>query len=292
MCSTLYLLTGRKQWKNLACIGAIHTEFTKDGKTSSEWHYYISSRKLSPDELLRHARLEWAVESIHWLLDVHFQEDKTKVWDMNVQEVLNVMRKIALNLAREYKNRYELRKPISGILKRNLFDVNNLADFLNNFIALFRLFLSSILSSKSSAPSLLSVSVKAILHAPLLISISNIPSQGQPACAVFCGRCIASSSFVSKTAIVRSFPKLGTMTSADFLQFSRTSPHGFDGCHSFCPSPPCKTSPIKSSNLPLIYLPHLHHGVRAVWDFVLLGRLVRPVYALYAISVRQTESLP
>ena len=72
---------------------------------------------------------------MHWLLDVHFQEDKTKVWDMNVQEVLNIMRKIALNLAREYKNRYEPRKPISGILKRNLFDINNLSDFLSNFIA-------------------------------------------------------------------------------------------------------------------------------------------------------------
>lgn len=128
-------LTGKEQWKNLSCIGAIHTEFTKGDKLSSEWHYYISSRKLSPDELLKHERLEWAVESMHWLLDVHFQEDKTKVWDMNVQEVLNIMRKIALNLAREYKNRFEPRKPISGILKRNLFDVNNLADFLNNFIA-------------------------------------------------------------------------------------------------------------------------------------------------------------
>jgi len=84
----------------------------------------------------------------------------------------------------------------------------------------------------------------------------------------------------------------GTMTSADFLRFSRTSPHGFDGCQSFCPSPPRKTSPVKSSNLPLIYLPHLHHRVRAVLDFVLFSRLVRPVYALYAISVRQTESLP
>lgn len=31
---------------------------------------------------------------MHWLLDVHFQEDKTKVWDMNVQQNLNIMRKI------------------------------------------------------------------------------------------------------------------------------------------------------------------------------------------------------
>lgn len=128
-------VTRKGQWKNLSTIGAIHTQFTKSGITSSEWHYYISSRKLTPDELLKHARLEWSVESMHWLLDVHFQEDKTKVWDMNVQKSLNIMRKIALNLARLYKNRYEPRAAISGILKRNLFDVNNLAKFIRYFVA-------------------------------------------------------------------------------------------------------------------------------------------------------------
>ena len=63
---------------------------------------------------MKHARLEWAVESMHWLLDVHFSEDKTKVWDMNVQQNLNIMRKIALNLARIYKDRYVPRSSISG----------------------------------------------------------------------------------------------------------------------------------------------------------------------------------
>ena len=128
-------LQNREKWKNLTTIGAVHTEFTKDGKTSSEWHYYISSRELTPNELLKHARSEWADESMHWLLDVHFQEDKTKVWDLNIQKNLNVMRKIALNLARLYKNRYEPRASISGILKRNLFDLKRLSDFIRNFIA-------------------------------------------------------------------------------------------------------------------------------------------------------------
>ena len=44
--------------------------------------------------------------------------------------------KIALNIAREYKNRFEPRKAISGILKCNLFDVNNLTRFVYSFIAL------------------------------------------------------------------------------------------------------------------------------------------------------------
>ena len=53
---------------------------------------------------------------MHWLLDVHYQEDKTKVWDMNIQKTLNIIRKIALNIARDYKNKNEPRTAISGIL--------------------------------------------------------------------------------------------------------------------------------------------------------------------------------
>jgi predicted transposase YbfD/YdcC len=124
-------LDGRDRWENLTCIGAIHTEFAKGDKKSSEWHYYISSATLSAEELLKHARLEWGVEAMHWLLDVHFAEDKTRVWDMNVQKTLNIMRKIALNLAKQYKAKINSCIPFSAILKRNLYDLQNLSDSLS-----------------------------------------------------------------------------------------------------------------------------------------------------------------
>ena len=126
-------LEGRKEWSNLACIGAIHTEFEKNGHKSSNWHYYISSAALSAEDLLRHARLEWGVEAMHWLLDVHFDEDSTRVWDMDVQKSLNHLRKIALNLAKQFKSRLGLKTSISGILRRNLFDPNHLVAFLSCF---------------------------------------------------------------------------------------------------------------------------------------------------------------
>lgn len=129
-------IENKNKWKGLKTIGAIHTEFSKGDQRTSEWHYYISSAELSAEELLKHARLEWTVESMHWMLDVHYQEDKTKVWDMNVQKTLNILRKIALNLARDYKNKYEPRKAISGILKRNLFDINNLSEFIRFIVTL------------------------------------------------------------------------------------------------------------------------------------------------------------
>jgi len=136
VCREIDWLQGREEWLNLSCIGAIHTEFEKNGNKSSEWHYYISSAPLSAEDLLKHARLEWGVEAMHWLLDVHFAEDKTRVWDMNVQKSLNIMRKIALNLAREYRAKACPKTPISGVLKKNLFDVNNLVTLLRFFFAL------------------------------------------------------------------------------------------------------------------------------------------------------------
>ena len=127
-------LYGHEDWEDLTSIGAIHTEFEKGGKKSSEWHYYISSAPLTAENLLKHARLEWGVEAMHWLLDVHFAEDKTRVWDMNVQKLLNIMRKIALNLSKEYKAKSKTKIPISKLLKRNLFDLNNFVDFLDVII--------------------------------------------------------------------------------------------------------------------------------------------------------------
>ena len=129
-------IDNRNHWKNLSCIGAIHREFEKNDKKSSEWHYYISSRPLTPEELLTHARLEWGIEAMHWLLDVHFAEDKTVVWDMNIQKLLNTGRKIALNLARIFKaENCSKHTALSDLLKRNLFDTGHLADFLGFFRA-------------------------------------------------------------------------------------------------------------------------------------------------------------
>ncbi len=111
-----------KNWKNLKSIGAIHTEFKSAKGQSSEWHYYISSRDLSAKELLHHARMEWSVETMHWLLDVHFEEDWCRIEDKKVQQHLNMFRKAAINLIKQYKTRSKSKKPISHIMLECLID--------------------------------------------------------------------------------------------------------------------------------------------------------------------------
>jgi predicted transposase YbfD/YdcC len=109
-------LYGKEEWVNLACIGAINTQFTTKKGTTNEWHYYISSRNLTAAELLKHARAEWSVESMHWLLDVHFGEDFCRVEDENVQQNLNISRKIVINSIKLYKEKSADKRPVSKIM--------------------------------------------------------------------------------------------------------------------------------------------------------------------------------
>lgn len=117
-------LEEKSEWSHLCCIGAIHTEFeTKKGK-SDEWHYYISSKNLTSEELLHHARMEWSVESMHWLLDVHFEEDWCMVEDKVVQEHLNMFRKAAINIIKQFKTKTASKKAVSKIMLDCLIDSN------------------------------------------------------------------------------------------------------------------------------------------------------------------------
>ena len=120
----------KDEWEKLSCIGAVNTQFSSKKGETNEWHYYISSRNLTAQELLRHARLEWSVETMHWLLDVHFQEDFCRVEDRNVQQNLNIVRKIALNTIKGYKNKTASKRPISKLMFDCLLEPENILTFL------------------------------------------------------------------------------------------------------------------------------------------------------------------
>ena len=119
-------LSEKTEWKDLACFGAVNMQFPTQKGTTNEWRYYISSRELTAEELLKHARLEWSVESMHWLLDVHFSEDFCRVEDKNVQQNLNIVRKIALNSIKLFKEKTSSKRPISKIMLNCLLDLDYL----------------------------------------------------------------------------------------------------------------------------------------------------------------------
>jgi len=113
------------KWHGIQSLGAIETD--------TETRYYISSRKLSPSELLQITRNEWAIESMHWQLDVIFNEDRTTLFEENAQKTLNILRKTVLNVVRTYRDRYEPKLNMVDIMRNCLFD----DDFLLLVLARF-----------------------------------------------------------------------------------------------------------------------------------------------------------
>ena len=122
-------LADRDKWVGLKCIGAV--------QNGRETRYYISSRALSAEEMLKFSRNEWGVESMHWLLDVHFGEDKTQSKCRNTQLLLNALRKTVLNLLKVYKQKTASKEPLSGIMQNCLFNSSTLLDILGYILRLF-----------------------------------------------------------------------------------------------------------------------------------------------------------
>lgn len=86
--------------------------------------YMTVRRKSTAEKFLHHARMEWSVESMHWLLDVHFEEDWCRVEDKAVQQHLNMFRKAAINLIKLFKERTKTKRAISNIMLDCLIDSN------------------------------------------------------------------------------------------------------------------------------------------------------------------------
>ena len=90
-------LSQKKNWAGLKSIAMTRNTITKDGKTTTEVRYFISSLPLNAEEIARAIRSHWMVESYHWHLDVTFREDANHTIDKDSAYNLNIMRKLAIN---------------------------------------------------------------------------------------------------------------------------------------------------------------------------------------------------
>jgi predicted transposase YbfD/YdcC len=105
---TCYKITDTEQfsaaenWLGLKTIFAVKRITTTKYGTSEETNYYITSLDVAPEKLLNIVRSHWKIESMHWLLDVVFNEDQCGILSENGQKTLNIFRKFALFLHRTY----------------------------------------------------------------------------------------------------------------------------------------------------------------------------------------------
>lgn len=93
----------KSQWKNLKSIGMVESRREVNGEVSIERRYYLSSLSNLTD-FSKAVRHHWSIENqLHWVLDVAFREDFSRVRIQNAAENFSIIRRIALNLLRQEK---------------------------------------------------------------------------------------------------------------------------------------------------------------------------------------------
>lgn len=107
-------LSTRNEWKNLKSIGIAIRKSEEKGKITVEKRYYITSLPADAIKFATAVRKHWGVESMHWVLDVVFNEDSNRTRKDHSPENLALLRKFAFNILRNI----ETDKPISGPRKR------------------------------------------------------------------------------------------------------------------------------------------------------------------------------
>ena len=89
------------EWRGLRSVAKVTGERRIGEKVSIESRYYISSLPGGAEQLLRAVREHWGIEnSLHWVLDIAFREDESRVRKGHGPENLATMRHMALNLLR------------------------------------------------------------------------------------------------------------------------------------------------------------------------------------------------
>ncbi|WP_392344739.1 ISAs1 family transposase [Pseudoalteromonas prydzensis] len=91
------------QWSGLKSVIQVTAEVhdKSSGTDTIETRWYISSLALGAEQALNAVRSHWQVESMHWMLDMNFREDESRIRKKRGPLVFNVMRKIAMALFKQ-----------------------------------------------------------------------------------------------------------------------------------------------------------------------------------------------
>ena len=93
------------KWENLNSIVLVEYIREEHGKTTVETRYFISSLSKDAQQFAQIIRSHWQIEnSLHWVLDVQFNEDHSRVRKDHSAENLAVVRHIAFNLLKQDKS--------------------------------------------------------------------------------------------------------------------------------------------------------------------------------------------
>ena len=103
-------LPDAEKWKGLKAIGRVESERVINGQTTLERRHYICS--LADVKPFAHAaRAHWGIEnSLHWVLDVTFREDDSRIRKGYAPENFNIVRQLAVNLLKKDSSKLSIKR--------------------------------------------------------------------------------------------------------------------------------------------------------------------------------------
>ena len=123
----------RPKWPGLRSVAVVVRDRTVAGKNSCETHYYISSRVMTAKEFLGVIRAHWGIEnSLHWVLDVSFGEDRSRVRTDHGPENFALIRRMAVSILQADESKGSIRGKRLTAGWNNEFLEGVLRDFTEN----------------------------------------------------------------------------------------------------------------------------------------------------------------
>lgn len=93
-----------KRWEGIQTLVMLLSERRIGEESEVQDRYFISSLESNADKILRAKRSYWGIENrLHWVLDIAFNEDRSRVRKDNAPQNFAVLRHMALNLLKQEK---------------------------------------------------------------------------------------------------------------------------------------------------------------------------------------------
>ena len=101
----------QKDWKGLRSIGEVVTITHRDGNETVEVRHYISSCAAKVRQFAASVRGHWGIEnSLHWILDVTFNEDHSRIRKDSGPQNFSLLRRFALSIIKQDKARQSVKR--------------------------------------------------------------------------------------------------------------------------------------------------------------------------------------